>query len=194
VKSLLTPCFALFSLIGTAQEIIDTVAWVTVHDSRFMPDEHGERLSMSLELNALFASHGVTAYLQPMAFARTKRLRERCEIRGTGDLAPLFQAMTQQFPGVFNEFLKHQTAGEEIALYDPPDNMWQVTVGDPNNWLWHLKKTQCDLAWDITRSDPSIRVGIMDGKIDGTHPDIQSKLVLPYGCIHPVLSVHLHRS
>ena len=67
-----------------------------------------------------------------------------------------------------------------IALYDPSDPMWYINYDDGLPWLWHLKKIQADLAWDITKGDPSIRIAILDTWFDINHPDLYNQLLYQY--------------
>ncbi|HBX52557.1 MAG: hypothetical protein A2275_09720 [Bacteroidetes bacterium RIFOXYA12_FULL_35_11] len=62
---------------------------------------------------------------------------------------------------------------ENIAMYDPIDGMWQDHA---NDWLWHLKKIQADLAWNITRGNPNIKIAVIDTEFDITHPDLSTKI------------------
>lgn len=86
---------------GYAQQIaiLDTIAWITVTNDALLPDPSGERFSKDPQLNALFAQHDVVEYHRPMAFAKTKRLRQVCEIKATSDLSQLFESLDQSFPG-----------------------------------------------------------------------------------------------
>ncbi|MDX9771640.1 MAG: S8 family serine peptidase, partial [Tenuifilaceae bacterium] len=45
---------------------------------------------------------------------------------------------------------------------------------------WHLKKIQAELAWDITKGDPSVIIAIIDTDVDKDHPDLTTELLLPY--------------
>ncbi|MBU1936076.1 hypothetical protein KKG05_01650, partial [bacterium] len=41
---------------------------------------------------------------------------------------------------------------------------------------WYLPVIEAQAAWDITQSDPSVIIGIIDTGIDYTHPDLMSNL------------------
>jgi len=69
---------------------------------------------------------------------------------------------------------------ELISLYDPSDYMWYVTGQNGIPWLWHLKKIQANLAWDITKGDPSIKIAIIDTWFDINHPDLYNQLLYHY--------------
>lgn len=55
-----------------------------------------------------------------------------------------------------------ELSNDSVELYVPSDPMWNSYYGDSTAWLWHLKKTQADLAWDITKGDSSIKIALLD--------------------------------
>jgi len=69
---------------------------------------------------------------------------------------------------------------ELIELYDPSDYMWYVIGQNGVPWLWHLKNIQADLAWDITKGDPSVKIAILDTWFDINHPDLYNQLFYHY--------------
>jgi thermitase len=53
-----------------------------------------------------------------------------------------------------------------------------VTPSDPNfPSQWHLPKIQAPDAWAVTTGSSAVTIAIIDSGIDGTHPDLGSKLV-----------------
>ena len=48
------------------------------------------------------------------------------------------------------------------------------------NWMWHLKKTQADLAWDYTKGLKYIKIAIIDQPPDVEHPDLETKIYPHY--------------
>jgi subtilisin family serine protease len=65
----------------------------------------------------------------------------------------------------------------EFMNYNPEDELWQLTLLDPNQYLWHLLNIQAPQAWNITIGNPNIKIAVVDNFIDATHPDLQSKLL-----------------
>src|SRR5690606_6789659 len=60
------------------------------------------------------------------------------------------------------------------------DYMWYLTNPDSTAWLWHLKKIQADLAWDVTLGDPNVTTAVLDVYFDMTHPDLNSEFLFHY--------------
>ena len=55
-----------------------------------------------------------------------------------------------------------------------------ATVSDPYRTnQWGLDKIEINDAWDVTTGSPTVLVGVLDTGIDGTHPDLASKLYTP---------------
>jgi len=54
-----------------------------------------------------------------------------------------------------------------------------ITPNDPwfGSWEWYLTKVGAPAAWSTTTGDSRIIIAILDTGVDGTHPDLQSKMV-----------------
>jgi thermitase len=67
----------------------------------------------------------------------------------------------------------------EFAELDRIVKPADVTPNDPwfGSWEWYLTRTNTPAAWSITTGDQSIIIAILDTGVDGTHPDLQSKMV-----------------
>lgn len=50
---------------------------------------------------------------------------------------------------------------------------------------WHLRKIQADKAWDVTRGDSAIIIGIVDTGVQWNHPDLQQNI---WHNPHPTMS------
>ena len=83
---------------------------------------------------------------------------------------------------------------EPMIAADVSDNMWWW---GPNatgfDHMWYLKIIEADKAWNITTGDTNVTIAILDTKVDISHPDLASEILLPYdpltlsphGCITP---------
>lgn len=67
----------------------------------------------------------------------------------------------------------------EFAELDRLMQPAEVTPNDPwfGSWEWYLTKINAPAAWSTTTGDKSIIIAILDTGVDGTHPDLQSKMV-----------------
>lgn len=57
-------------------------------------------------------------------------------------------------------------------LWVPNDPYYALTTAG-YNWNWHLDQIKATLAWDIQRGSNTVKVGIVDNAIWGSHPDLQ---------------------
>jgi subtilisin family serine protease len=115
-----------------------------------------------------------------MPYAKSKLLRSVCELSSAGDVLEAYNALRLVFPNGVYDLTKFTRDDREIALYDPIDYYYADAVSNPGSGQWQLLKTQCDLAWNITKGDPNIVLMVSDQKVDGTHPDLAPKLILPH--------------
>jgi subtilisin family serine protease len=67
----------------------------------------------------------------------------------------------------------------EFAELDRVMKPAEITPNDPwfGSWQWYLTKINAPAAWSTTTGDKSIIIAILDTGVDGTHPDLQSKMV-----------------
>jgi thermitase len=67
----------------------------------------------------------------------------------------------------------------EFAELDRIVKPADITPNDPwfGSWEWYLTKIGAPSAWSITTGDSSIVIAILDTGVDGTHPDLQAKMV-----------------
>jgi subtilisin family serine protease len=165
------------SVFSQTQNYYDTIAWVWVNDEEFFAKE-GVAFSIKNELNNALTTNNVIHYEKAFPFAFNNELHKVHEIRleSNGDITSVYNSLTSQFPEKFDRLIRIEEIDTSMHVYDPIDNMWALTLQEPDRWLWHLKKIQADLAWDITKGDPNIRTAVIDTKFDITHPDLVSKI------------------
>lgn len=63
--------------------------------------------------------------------------------------------------------------------YQPNDSLYNLDYG-ASNWNWHLDVINAEMAWDLEKGDPDIKVAIVDNAVWMSHPDLVNKLVLAY--------------
>lgn len=172
--------FFLCSLIlrCTAQTYLDTICWVKVQDQNCMPYQN--KYSQVDSLNTLFSNHRVHFYKKALPFAKNSELLKIYEIRCAGKIDSLIAELKNKYHSQFTSFSKFESESEKRMVYNPSDYMWYLTTLDTTAWLWHLKKTQCDKAWDLTKGSPNIKIAILDYNFDVTHPDLATKIYPTY--------------
>jgi subtilisin family serine protease len=152
--------------------------WLSVVDQHARPpvaqDSSRGALSGSARLDKIFKQFHVKTFTQLMPFARTASLRDVYEVACDCDAVQLKAALEKQARGVVTKIRRVE---QPIALYDPVDYMWG---GAPPDWLWNLRKIQANLAWDLTRGDPKIKIAVIDTVFDSGHPDLVTKMVPAY--------------
>ncbi len=151
-----------------AQQFTDGLLWASVSQdsARVVADS----TSSSASLNQVFNTYNVYSYKQIMSFAKTSALRNVYEIKCNCDESDLKNELVTNFSSCFSNV---EQRPEPIALYDPADDMWQNHSTD---WLWDLVKIQADLAWDITKGNPNLKIAVVDDGIDLIHPDLVGKI------------------
>jgi thermitase len=67
----------------------------------------------------------------------------------------------------------------DIEFAEPDSLIAPDLVPNDFNYIseWHLPKIQAPQAWDLTTGSSSVIIAILDTGVDGTHPDLASKLV-----------------
>jgi len=154
---------------------IHGMLWITLSDNSFIPDSLGHTANENF--NSYLQSRNFQHYKQVMPWAPTERLRNVYELQCDYNESVLDSEIRAQF-GYAISYMEFRYA--PIYLYDPADYMWFLTLQNPTDWLWSILKIQGNLAWDITKGDPTLKVAIVDLGPDITHPDLVGKIDPPY--------------
>jgi len=158
-----------------SQNYLDSICWVKIINP-VLNSVEGNNYSGDEQLNNLLASYNATSFEKALPFANNPELLKLHEIQCNCDIDNLITDLSVQFNGDVTDFSKHEVP-DTVTVYDPVDDMWALT--SLNSYLWHLKRTQTDLAWDITRGSPGIKIAIIDYDVDIAHPDLVGKIVPP---------------
>jgi serine protease len=176
-KMLLAAACVAAALTVSAQTYQPGKVWVIVNDSTIIPED-GKGESRNPAFSAVLANFGVDHVTRPMSFAKTPALRRLVELNTTSSEDELFTALTA-LNASDHLFLSVEKCPVPQVMSNPADYMWYLTTVDPTTWLWHLKKMQADLAWDITKGCPNVKVAITDDGVDISHPDLANKIYPP---------------
>jgi len=158
-----------------AQQIIDTVFWVWVNNADYYSETDGPSLSKNENLSIWLLNNNIHYYKQAYPFAKTPELLKIHEIRCLpgGNINDIYQSLNSAFNNAFSDISYFVTADTTVTVYNPADWMW---VAHADDWLWHLKKIQADLGWDISKGDPNVKIAIIDTDFDITHPDLSTEI------------------
>lgn len=176
-----------------AQNIQPGILYFHVLSDEARPDAKGSLTPANKTMADLFSMYQVTAFEQAAPFARTLELHNVYYINCLGDVEQLKADLEQSCASLISNFM---FLYEPVLAYEPEDFMWRDTTYIGNS-LWYLYKIQADSAWEITRSSDSIDVAFYDHMPDPTHPELATKLNMPYnpltgGQYFPITGSHGH--
>jgi subtilisin family serine protease len=129
------------------------------------------------KLNGMILKYGIYEIIQVFPYSKIEKLQRVYRIRFTGNIDNLIEDLKKV------ERVRHIEKCYRVqqnGLYDPSDHMLSLTIQNPNEWLWHLKKIQADKAWDITKGDRRVKVALIDNGFDLNHPDLKNKVTPRY--------------
>lgn len=165
-----------------AQEYLEDICWVKVQNPEYFSTPETSEFTLNSNFNDFLSSFDVEGYERAYRYTENPELQKIYEIRCNGcEINSLISALQGEYSEDFTNFSLHEVVNNR-TLYDPVDYMWSLfNDTDPNNdWLWYLKDIEADKAWDITKGDPNVKVAVLDYDLDITHPDLASKLAVPY--------------
>jgi hypothetical protein len=174
-KIILLSLFTIISLSLNSQSALDNICWIKTTDS-LKPSEDSTKFSKNLGLNLILNQFNVLSYELVMGDAKTPILREIIEIKcSTCNIDDLNTMLQDSFPNSFYDFERHHLIDSTgSTAYVPADGLWNA----PADLLWHLKKTECDKAWDLTTGSSNIKIAIFDHNIDVDQPDIINRIIM----------------
>jgi subtilisin family serine protease len=159
-----------FPIIVYGEGEYSNIIWVEPVKASAYPENANES-----PLGLLLTKHLGQPYQKALPFAKHPRLQNIYQMvcKSPKEAFILTDALQTQFKEEFST-IRHLPA--PISTYDPSDPMWQLTMQDTTEWLWHLAKIKGRQAWDISKGSPNVKIAIIDTWFDINHPDLQSKL------------------
>jgi subtilisin family serine protease len=137
--------------------------------------QDANKFSENEKINQIFARHMVNSFEQAYPYAKNPELLKVFIVKFNGDDEDFKKELDANTSDLISDV---ERIPIPIPTYDPTDYMWYIpTVEDPNGWLWHLKRIQASQAWDITKSNSNIKIGIIDSDFDILHPDLNAKII-----------------
>jgi len=159
-----------------SQETESGILWVTVTSEDTKPID--DSITDNSTINSIFSQFGVYSFKQALPFAKTPELLNIYEILCNGDQHQLKLELEQNATEML---IKIKELEVPQLLFDPLDYFWQLQINsNPHNWMWHLQKTEADLAWDITKGSGHIKIAVIDSPPDIEHPDLKTKIYPHY--------------
>jgi subtilisin family serine protease len=163
-------CFLLSTSNAFSQQYLTDIIWFKVVDDNLLPIDSIS--SNNNELNFYLTKYNVNKFVEAFPFAKNRELKKIHELQFSGNIDSLIYDLQSNFQNRIINFSKHEIS-ETRTVYEPTDWFWQCCSAD---WLWHLSKTQSNLAWDITKGSPNIKIALLDIGFDITHPDLVNKI------------------
>ena len=143
--------------------------WVTVDDASILPkvNSKGEFSSSSSSFQKIVRDFAITGVKLAFPASKKRELLKVYEIECDCNQAVLSEALENSVKGLRDP----EEAPTYELMYDPND----YNVAFSNNWPLDLINAKG--AWDISKGDPSIIIGVSDANFDTNHVELLGKLL-----------------
>lgn len=126
-------------------------------------------------LDDLVKKYNITKVNQPFSNATEESILRICKVH-FADIEKVNELLLdlQRIDGLYNV--------EKVPLYKTfatPNDPYYGTLGGVD-WNWYLDVINASGAWNIAYGNSSISVGIVDGSILNTHPDLSGAITTAY--------------
>jgi len=144
--------------------------WLYNSDIRFSDNQSSDN-----SLNTILEKFGVTSIEQSFPWAKKAENRLFYTVKFTGNDIDFINELRAKAKHLMYPPIR---LAIPTLLYEPSDVLWTDTI-------WHLRKIQADLAWDIERGNKDTKIAIIDTYFDPEHPDLSSQLLYNYDPTQP---------
>lgn len=122
------------------------------------------------KLNRTLADHEATAFRRSFPYSKNDFLRSVYTVEFKGDINEIERGLLTNMGSGVKQVIRIPEY-ELVELYDPSDHLWV------EDWLWHLRNIEANLAWDITKGSANVTIAILDTWFDINHPDLAQKMI-----------------
>lgn len=128
------------------------------------------------KLHDLLAKHKAKQFKRAFPYTKNEELKKIYRVEFEGNVNELVKDFEKNKSATNVSELILRPEVDSISTYDPNDYMWQLTMQNNSDWLWHLAKIQANKAWDVTKGSSNTIVASIDTWFDITHPDLATKI------------------
>ena len=167
LKAFLLATITIISSLSLAQKK-ETKVWVTFLNSKEIPQANGKGkfISSNADMNNLISKHNITNVDFPLSNSKNADLKKVVELTCKCDQ----QIFIKTLKSSGNLVKKIELAPEYQALDTPND----YNVVFPTDYALDL--INANAAWDITKGDSSIKIGITDQNFFVNHEELVGKV------------------
>ncbi len=151
--------------------------WLRV-DKKLIGKTGEEILKQNASLQKTLKQHNVYQFRKAFPYSGVELLKSIYKLKFTGSFEKIQKEINSKHGQIVHDIIKmHKT--EKVQVYEPSDYMWDYPSED-DSWLWHLQNINASKAWNITKSNSNIKVGVLDTWFDPSHPDLDNQLLYDY--------------
>jgi PKD repeat protein len=125
-------------------------------------------------LNNIREKHEISGLKRPFDLNNDEKLLRTFELSFT-DFSKISDIRKELLTNADIEYV--ESVPLDYIYHTPNDSLYNREYGF-SNWNWHLDVIDAELAWDVEKGDPDIKIAIVDNAVWVDHPDLADKIVL----------------